>query len=35
MGAQIAHQLVGSDNALVIGAMLSVSALVIGVVRCS
>jgi MFS family permease len=32
MGAQIAHQLVGSDNVLVIGATLSVSAVVIGLV---
>ena len=32
MGAQIASQLVGSDNVLVTGAMLSVSAVVIGVV---
>jgi MFS family permease len=32
MGAQIAHQLVGSTNTLVTGAMLSVSAVVIGVV---
>lgn len=32
MGAQIARQLVGSDNVLVTGAMLSVSAVVIGVV---
>ena len=32
MGAQIAHQLVGSTNVLVTGALLSVSAIVIGVV---
>jgi MFS family permease len=32
MGAQIAHQLVGSDNVLVTGAVLSVSAVVIGAV---
>ncbi len=32
MGAQIARQLVGSDNVLVTGAMLSLSAIVIGVV---
>jgi predicted MFS family arabinose efflux permease len=32
LGAQIARQLVGSDNALVVGAVLAVSAVVIGVV---
>ena len=32
MGAQIAHQLVGSDNVAVTGAILSISAVVIGVV---